>query len=54
MSLTGDENLASAIVNKVWQKSSDNANIRDVIKIARLTENMHDIDFSNGKIHDID
>jgi len=22
-----DENLAAAIVNKVWQKSSDNANI---------------------------
>src|SRR5215217_769556 len=39
-----DENLARAIVNKVWEKSSDNANIRDVIKIARLTKNMHDID----------
>ncbi|HKG90078.1 MAG TPA: AAA family ATPase [Nitrososphaeraceae archaeon] len=39
-----DENLARAIVNKVWQKSSANANIRDVIKIARLAKNMHDID----------
>src|ERR687898_3029394 len=36
-----DENLARAIVNKVWQNSSDNANIRDAIKIARLAENMN-------------
>lgn len=45
-----DENLARAIVNKVWQKSSDNANIRDVIKIARLTKNMHDIDLVSRAI----
>jgi hypothetical protein len=45
-----DENLAEAIVNKVWQKSSDNANIRDVIKIARLSKNMHDIDLVSRAI----
>jgi holliday junction DNA helicase RuvB len=45
-----DENLARAIVNKVWQKSSDNANIRDVIKIARLAKNMHDIDLVSRAI----
>ena len=45
-----DENLARAIVNKVWQKSSDNANIRNVIKIARLTKNMHDIDLVSRAI----
>jgi MoxR-like ATPase len=45
-----DENLARAIVNKVWQKSSDNANIRDVIKIARLAKNMHDINLVSRAI----
>jgi len=45
-----DENLARAIVNKVWQKSSDNANIRDVIKIARLAKNMNDIDLVSRAI----
>jgi Holliday junction DNA helicase RuvB len=45
-----DENLARAIVNKVWEKSSDNANIRDVIKIARLTKNTHDIDLVSRAI----
>jgi hypothetical protein len=39
-----DENLALSIVNKVWQKRSDSANIRDVIKVARLSKNIHDID----------
>src|SRR5215207_7005696 len=34
-----DENLARAIINNVWQKS-DNANVRDVVKIARLAKNM--------------
>src|SRR5215208_518707 len=45
-----DENLARAIINKVWDKSSDNANIRDVIKIARLAKNMHDIDLVSKTI----
>ena len=45
-----DANLATAIVNKVWQKSSDNANIRDVIKIARLAENMNDVDLVSRTI----
>ena len=40
-----DENLAWSIVNKVWEKSSDNVSIRDVIKIARLAKNMDDADF---------
>jgi hypothetical protein len=39
-----DENLATAIVDKVWRKSPVNANIHDVIKIARLAENMNDVD----------
>jgi Holliday junction DNA helicase RuvB len=38
-----DENLAIAIVNEVWQKSSDNANIRNIIKIAKLAKNLHDV-----------
>jgi MoxR-like ATPase len=45
-----DENLARTIVNKVWEKSSDNVNIRDVIKIARLAENMNDIDLVSRTI----
>jgi Holliday junction DNA helicase RuvB len=39
-----DENLAAAIIDEVWWKRSDNANIRDVIKIARLARNLHDVD----------
>jgi hypothetical protein len=38
------KNLAAAIVNEVWQKSPDNTNIHNVIKIARLAKNMHDVD----------
>ena len=34
-----DENLAIRIVNEIWHKSSDNANIRNIIKIARLAKN---------------
>jgi holliday junction DNA helicase RuvB len=45
-----DVDLARAIVNKVWQKSSDNANIRDVIKIARLAKNMNDADLVSRTI----
>ena len=46
-----DENLARAIVNKVWQKSSVvNANIRNVVKIARISKNMHDIDLVSETI----
>ena len=39
-----------AIVNKVWQKSSDNANIRNIIKIARLAKNLHDVDLVSRTI----
>ena len=39
-----DDNLAAAIVNEVWQKTCANANIRNVIKIARLAKNIHDVD----------
>jgi MoxR-like ATPase len=45
-----DENLAIAIVDKVWQKRSDSTNIRDVIKVARLSKNMHDIDLVSKTI----
>jgi holliday junction DNA helicase RuvB len=45
-----DENLARAIINKVLQKSSANANIRDVIKIARISKNMHDLDLVSETI----
>jgi MoxR-like ATPase len=44
-----DENLARAIINNVWQKS-DNANVRDVVNIARLAKNMHDIEFVSRTI----
>jgi Holliday junction DNA helicase RuvB len=44
-----DENLARTIINKVWQKS-DNANIRDVVKIARLAKNMYDIELISRTI----
>ena len=45
-----DENLAMTIIYEVWKKSSDNANIRDVIKIARLAENMNDVDLVSRTI----
>jgi hypothetical protein len=45
-----DENLATIIINEVWQKSSDNANIRNVIKIARLAKNMHEVDLVSRTI----
>jgi 3'-phosphoadenosine 5'-phosphosulfate sulfotransferase (PAPS reductase)/FAD synthetase len=45
-----DENLAIRIVNEVWHKSSDNANIRNVIKIARLAKNLHDVDLISRTI----
>ena len=45
-----DENLAIRIVNEVWHKSSDKANIRDVIKIARLAKNLHDVDLVSRTI----
>jgi MoxR-like ATPase len=45
-----DENLATRIVNEVWRKSSDNANIRDVIKVARLAKNVHDVDIVSRTI----
>jgi len=45
-----DENLAMTIIDEVWKKSSDNANIRDVIKIARLAKNMNDADLVSRTI----
>jgi Holliday junction DNA helicase RuvB len=45
-----EENLATAIIDEVWRKRSDNANIRDVIKIARLAKNLHDIDLVSRTI----
>jgi Holliday junction DNA helicase RuvB len=45
-----DENLARAIVNEVWQRTSEKANVRDVIKIARLVKNMNDIDLVSKTI----
>jgi Holliday junction DNA helicase RuvB len=45
-----DENLARIIVNEVWQKCSDNANMRDVIKIARLARNINDINLVSRAI----
>ena len=39
-----DENLAISIVNEVWQKNSDKANIRNIINVARLAKNLHDVD----------
>src|ERR671923_1502100 len=39
-----DENLAMAIINEVWKNTGENcANIRDIIKIARLAHNVHDV-----------
>jgi tricorn protease-like protein len=37
------ENLALTIIDEVWEKRTSNANIRDVIKIARLAHNVHDV-----------
>ena len=45
-----DENLASAIIDEVWHKRSPKANIRDVVKIARLARNMHDVGFVSRTI----
>lgn len=39
-----DENLAAAIIDEVWRKRIDSANIRDIIKIARLAKNLCDVD----------
>ena len=39
-----DENLAMTIIDEVWKNmGEDYANIRDIIKIARLTHNEHDV-----------
>jgi MoxR-like ATPase len=45
-----DENLALAIVNEIWQKGSENANIRNIIKMARLARNLNDIDLLSKTI----
>lgn len=45
-----DENLAAAIIDEVWHKRSAKANIRDVVKIARLARNMHDVGFVSRTI----
>jgi holliday junction DNA helicase RuvB len=44
-----DGNLAAAIIEKVWRKRSDYANIRDVVKIARLAKNLTDVE----KLHSL-
>ena len=38
-----DGKLAAAITYEVWHKRYTKANIRDVIKIARLAKNLHDV-----------
>src|SRR5918994_1195656 len=39
-----DENLAMTIIDEVWKNmGQDYANIRDIIKIARLAYNVHDV-----------
>src|ERR687898_1263493 len=39
-----DENIAMTIVDEVWKNmGQDYANIRDIIKIARLVHNVHDV-----------
>lgn len=39
-----DENLAMTIIDEVWKNmGEDYANIRDIIKIARLAHNAHDV-----------
>jgi len=39
-----DENLAMTIIDEVWKNmGEDYANIRDIIKIARLANNAHDV-----------
>lgn len=45
-----NNNLAAAIIDGVWQKRSDSSNIRDVIKIARLAKNIHDVGFVSRTI----
>lgn len=45
-----DENLTYAIVNEVWQKSSENANIRNIIKMARLAKNLNDMELVSNTI----
>ena len=45
-----DESLALAIVNEVWKKSSENAHIRNIIKMARLAKNLNDIDLVSKTI----
>jgi Holliday junction DNA helicase RuvB len=45
-----DENMAVAIIDEVWQRRSDNADIRDVIKIARLSRNLRDVDLVSRTI----
>jgi hypothetical protein len=39
-----DENLAITIIDEVWKNmGEDYANIRDIIKIARLAHNVYDV-----------
>src|SRR5215216_3290424 len=38
-----DENLAMTIIDEVWKNMGVYANIRDIIKIARLANNEHDV-----------
>ena len=39
-----DENLAMTIIDEVWKNMGESyANIRDIIKIARLAHNVHDV-----------
>jgi holliday junction DNA helicase RuvB len=49
-----DESLAMKIIDEVWQKRTDMANIRDVIKIARLVKNIYDIDLVSRTILSLD
>jgi hypothetical protein len=45
-----DENIAAAITDEVWHKKSANSNIRDVVNIARLARNLHDVDLVSRTI----
>jgi len=38
-----DENLAVTIIDEVWMKNPGYANIRDIIKVARLSHNVYDV-----------
>jgi hypothetical protein len=39
-----DENLATTIIDEVWKNMGETAaNICDIIKVARLAHNMHDV-----------